>query len=618
MKHSVTIDWDEDVSKFAIRCPMWANELVKNLPSARWSKPKRAWMVPLLRLTVEEVRRLSQMEGVLLNPPAKQQLDSYVAKKGREPKDGPGFPAWYRFKTKLKRADGSGVDEFPVYKHSLRVLNRKYGKKVFALHHDMGTAKTRTEIDYACALRMEGKIDAVLVLVKLSGRRNWLEQTNGPMSIARTTYSEGWAPIPCDVYLPNADKRQDYEKWLRRKHDFKWLVVGIESLSQGRMPEMVMQFLRSFNKVFAVIDEAHLISNHRAIRSEWCHKHFRPLCEYRDTATGTPVKGAPLDVFGLFEWLDPEIIGIGDYYAFRNRYAVVVEQKTKQGKKFPMVVGYQNIEELTRTLAPYVDEVRKSDVLDLPPKNYLPHVYVEPTAAQVALLKKIKQEGAYAVNAKSQEQVIKNVLELELRLHQVAQGFIPEYEEKAYIGRKGDDRIRRIAHWHPVVDPRRNPKINELVDICRADRQFIIWAVYRPVIAAIVERLADEFPKDSIVQIHGDTSEDDRALYRRQYQDGKHKFMVGNTATGGTADTWTACQTMVYYDNTNKMIDRAQSEDRAHRGGLDHPVDYIDLVMEGTPDVARIKSIEQKMDLSEYIRRNLKHWSDILEGKFDG
>lgn len=613
MRQAITIDVAD--GKFILACPYWANELVQtHLPNRRWSKPKRHWYAPILRMSVEGVVKLGEMEGVTVTDAARAAIAEYTkAKAGTRASQGAGFPSWYKFKTKLRRSDGSGVDEFKPYKHAINVLNKKWGKPSFAVHHDMGTAKTRTEIDYMCALRMEGKIDAALILVKLSGRRNWLEQLNGPMTIGGIEYAEGWAPIPVDVLLPTTDERGRFRAWNGTPHDFKVMVVGLESMSQGRMPELVAEFLQG-RRLFGLIDESHLIANHKSIRSEAVYK-LRPAIDYRDTATGTPIGGDPLDLYGQFEWLDPEIIGIGDFYAFRNRYAVVVETKTKAGKKFPLVVGYQNMDELTKTLAPYTDEVRKKDVLDLPPKNYLPHVYVQPTKEQAALLKRIKEEGAYPIRKAPGEQVIQNVLELELRLHQVAQGFMPEYTEEAYIGRKGDDRIRRTAEWHAIVAPKRNPKIVELIDIVRADRQFIIWASYRPVLGAIVDQLMDAYPKESIVQIHGGISENDRATYRAEYQKGKHKFMVGNTQTGGTADTWTACETMIYFDNTNKMIDRAQSEDRAHRGGLKHPVDYIDLIMEGTPDVVRMKAVIQKLDLSEYVRLNIRRWSDLLEGK---
>lgn len=612
MREHVVIGFED--GHVTIACPFWANELVQNhVPNRRWSKAKRHWYAPLLRTTVEGVHRLRVMEGVQVTDSMLNAMEDYE-KVANTKAVAPGkFPSWYPFKTKLKRSDGSGVDEYKPYKHALTALDKKWGKHAFALHHDMGTAKTRTLIDFSCALRMEGKINALLIMVKLSGRRNWLEQLHGPMTIGGIEYAEGWAPLPVDVHLPVTGKEKEFHRWLRRPHDFKAMVVGLESLSQGRMHELVEEFLRVSVHVHGVVDESHLIANYKSIRSQRVYG-FRSMVDYRDNSTGTPIKQDPLDVYGQYEWLDPEIIGIGDWYAFRNRYAVIIEQKTKAGKKFPMVVGYQNIDELTKVLAPYSDEVRKKDVLDLPPKNYLPHLYVQPTAKQAALYKKVKDEGAYTLSKAKGEQVVKNALELELRLHQIAQGFMPEYTETPYLGRAGDDRIRRDATWHAIVPVEHNPKLIELVDVCRADRQFIIWVSYRAALDAVVELLSGAYPKASICQIHGGISEGDRAVFRAQYQKGKHKYMVGNTATGGTADTWTACETMIYLDNSNRMVDRLQSEDRAHRGGLMHTVDYLDIVMEGTCDVSRMKAIEQKIDLAEYFRRNLKNISQLLSG----
>lgn len=609
MSGSIYVDFKEEA--FLVRCPIWANDMVKRLPSRRWLKGARCWKVPFLRLNVEGMRQLTKMEGVVLTDAASRALDEYAGRVANKPVAGT-FPSWYPFRTKLTRMDGTGVDEFKPYPHAIAVLNKKWGRKSFALHHDMGTAKTRTEIDYGCALRMEGKINAMLVLVKLSGRRNWKEQFNGPMSIAKVMYVEGWAPIPADVYLPSTDYKRQFEQWLNTPHDFKVMVAGIESLSQGGMSGMVEQFLRKHGPVFAVIDEAHMIANHKAERTQKCYE-FRPLCEYRDTATGTPISTGPLNLFGQFEWLDPEIIGIGDFYAYRNRYAIVVEEKTKAGKKYPLVVGYRNLDELTATVAPYTDEVRKADVLDLPPKNYLPDVDITLTKEQRTLYDKIKKDGAYSFKGQG-EQVVQNVLELALRLHQVAQGFMPTYTDTPYIGRAGDDRIRRVATWHPVIPVRRNPKIIELADICTANRQFIIWCSYRAALDAIATVLGEDQPNAGIVQIHGDVSEADRAAYRARYQKGDVKFMLGNTATGGQSDTWTACETMLYFDNSEKLIDRLQSEDRAHRGGLDHVVDYVDFVATGTVDVLRMRSIQEKMDLAEYIRRNIRDAVKMAEG----
>lgn len=597
--------------KFQIRCPMWANDLVRTLPDRRWSKSERAWVVPLLRQSVDGVRRLVVMPGVQTSDAARAALAGYEVKRPKV--NGTAFPAWYKFRTKLTRAEDGGEVEFPIRAHQRRVLDKKWAVKTFALHHDMGTGKTRTEIDYWCARRMEGEIDSLLVMVKLSGRRNWAEQFAGPMTINKVIYKEGWAPIPVDVFLPNTDDAKAFDRWLSRKHDFKVLVIGIESLSAGGMMKIAERFMLAMRKPGACVDESSLIMNHQSIRTKNVVKlGSMATTGLRDTMTGTPISTGPLNLFSQFEFLDPDIIGIGDFYAFRNRYAVVLQKETKTGQEYPLIVGYQNIEELTRAVAPYTDEVRKSDVLDLPPKNFLPHRYLQMTKEQREIYDKTRREKAYSIQGK--ELVVKNVLELALRLHQIAGGFVTTYEEVPYIGRDKTEKVRRIPTWHPIMPWNKNPKVLETVDICSADRQFIIWCAYRAEIEAVVAALSDAYPKQSICQIHGDISDADCATFRHQYQAGKYKFMVGTTSKGGMADTWTACETMVYYSNTEKMIDRKQSEDRAHRDGLDHPVDYIDLVMEKTVDVGMMKSIAMKVDLSEYIRMNIRNSGDLLAG----
>lgn len=610
MNENMVVDWDAAKKRFLITCPFWANNLVQQLPDRRWLKGARAWAVPCLRLNVEKLTEFFKMTGVRVTDAAQSALTSYQAAKARINNDK--FPTWYPFRKTLTRVKDGAPIEFKLRKHALKALDKMWGKHCFALHHDMGTNKTRTYIDLACAKRMNGEIDAMAVVVKLSGRRNWKEQFVGPMTVAKEEYKEGWAPIPADIYLPTSDNARGYAAWTRAKHDFPVLVVGVESLSQGRMPDILRDFVMTHGKVMMVIDEAHLIANHKAIRTEHCVTIGKQAA-WRGTATGTPISTGPLNLFSQFEFLDPDIVGIGDFYAFRNQYAVVLEQKTKAGQKYPMIVGYKNLDELTKTVAPYVDEVRKSDVLpDLPPKNYLPHVMVTLSPPQRKMYDQIRAEGAYLLKGK--ETVVKNVLELALRLHTVCGGYAATYEEVPYIGRGGEEKIRRIPTWHEIVTPERNPKFIELVDICSASRQFIVWAAYRAEVAGIVSALQRAYPKSRICEIHGGIDEGTRAAYRNAYQKGDYQYMVGNTATGGTADTWTSCESMIYFNNTQKMIDRAQSEDRAHRDGLDHKVDYVDLVAENTVEEAILKSIAQTMDLAEYLRVNIRRAAEILDG----
>ena len=57
------------------------------------------------------------------------------------------------------------------------------------------------------------------------------------------------------------------------------------------------------------------------------------------------------------------------------------------------------------------------------------------------------------------------------------------------------------------------------------------------------------------------------------------------------------------------MIDRLQSEDRAHRIGQDNPVLYIDLVAEDSVDEKVVESLRNKFNVASQITGDrLKEW----------
>ncbi len=575
----VFVDYDPAKSRFVIKCPVWANEYIGGLPNRRWNKAAGGWVAPMIRRNIEfMVDELMKNGYAEFSASASKAIKEAQTKLSEEIKES-GFPAWYRFKTKPRD-------------HQAKCLNKLYPLIAAAMHMDRGTGKTKTAIDMICARRMDAKIGAVVVVCKLSGRRTWQEEF------------EIHSPLPASIFLPHTNKQKDFDKWLRVKHDLKVMVVGAESLSVGGMGKMVERFMLCHNDVMMVIDESHMISNPKALRAVQC-VYLRTMAKYRLTLTGTPISTGPMNLFMQFEFLDPDIIGIGDYYSFRNRYAVMGGYRDERGRAM-QIVGYQNIDELARTVAPYVFEVRKSDVLDLPPKVFK-KVYVQLTKEQRALYDKIKKEQAYEIDGR--EMIVKNVLESALRLHQVCGGYSTTYSEEERAGKKV-----RVPHIHELVPWKKNPKIMELLDIAADGKSMIVWCAYRPEIAAVVAALKATFPKEEIGEIHGGVSEEDRHTIKNKFQSGKVRILVGNTATGGTSLTLTACEIMVYYNNTEKMVDREQSEDRAHRDGLKHSVLYIDLIAEKTVDETIIKSIGQKMNLSEYIRLHIADASRLLGG----
>jgi len=593
----ISIDFQD--GKFLISCPFWANDLVTAMPSRNWSKARRVWVAPLIRKNAEYIANRLIKSGYATATDAVVAAIAGLEHKVAVARTGGGLPHWYKFKTEPMDCQR-------------RAYNKLYGLHAMALHMDRGTGKSKTVIDIACALRMEGKIDAAMVICKLSLRRNWEGYDIGTEDGEREGFI-GHAPIPVSCHLPDTSKVKDFERWLGKKHDFPILIVGTESLSAGRMINIAERFATAHSKLMIIMDESQDIMGHKATRSERIVELGQKYACVKATLTGTPTSTGPLNLFMQFEFLDPQIIGIGDFYAFRNQYAVMGGFVPKEGKmkgKPVQVIGYQNLDELATAIAPYVFEVQKSEVMDLPPKVYEKR-YLTMTTEQRELYRQIKREEAYEWAGK--ETAVQNVLELELRLHQVVGGHIVTHREEWRRKKStGEDVMRRVAEWHRIMPPAENPKVQEILDIAKEDKQQIIWCAYRQELDAVANVIRDAHPNELVREFHGGIGDDDREAFKREYQAGKAKFLVGNTATGGVGHTFTACEIMTFYNNTEKMIDRVQAEDRAHRRGLKHSVLYIDLVMEKTCDVLRLQSLQNKMDLAEFLRLRVREASDLL------
>jgi SNF2 family DNA or RNA helicase len=397
----------------------------------------------------------------------------------------------------------------------------------------------------------------------------------------------------------NSDKPKEFEAWLNKPHDFKWLIVGVESLGISARPyEMLLEFLRRNPRSIMGVDEATKIKNHKALRSQRMQSAARHAA-IRVVMTGTPIAKGVMDLYGYFEFLDPNILGVGDFYSFKNRYAVMGGYGNKE------ITGYQNMDELMEITAPFIYQVRKEEALpDLPPKVYTMR-YVNLTADQTKHYKTMLKDKMVRAED-GREKKVENALEKALRLRQIVSNFLAleDIDEDVITG-------RRHVRTEPISKV--SPKIADLMDFLEEyDKPMIIWSAFRPELDAVVTALRDKFGHDQVVELHGGIEENQRDInVNVLFQGGKARFVVAMAAVGAMGLTMTRAECEFYMSNTHSFIDREQSEDRAHRKGQKNSVLYVDQitqiesgkgVMVDTIDMHVYQSNVQKKDLSEYIR----------------
>jgi len=473
--------------------------------------------------------------------------------------------------------------------HQLQALGCSWDKTNFAYFMEMGTGKSKVLIDNIAMLYDAGKINAAVVIAPKGVYRNW-ERLEIPAHLPDhiNTRITTWV-------APSSRTKQDKKDIDKLSETFDGLdifLMNVEALSSKPAAQFLERYLLSTNSLVAV-DESTTIKTQNAGRTKNIVRVGK-LAKYRRILTGSPVTKNPMDLYSQCAFLDEDLLGFSSYWAYKSRYAIEVKRHSST-HSFPHIVGFRNLDELSRKLAFFSFRVLKEDCLDLPSKVYSPR-HVELTKEQEKAYNDLETFAITQLNNNILS--VTNTMTMLLRLHQITCGYLP------------------TDNGQPPV-PLKNNRMDELLNVLEeTEGKVIIWANYRYSIFDIEKNLKKKFGEDSVVTYFGDTKDQDRQEIVKSFQDPKSpvRFFVANQQTGGYGLTLTAAHTVVYYSNNYDLEKRIQSEDRAHRIGQKNNVTYIDIICENTVDDNIVGSLRNKIDLaSQSLGEKLREW--LIESK---
>ena len=476
----------------------------------------------------------------------------------------------YKFKTK-------------PYEHQLKALEKSWASDTFALFMEMGTGKSKVLVDNIAMLYDRGAIKGALIIAPKGVYKNWdaIEfPTHMPDHVEHTKV----------LWEANITKKKQMEldTLFDDKGDLKILIMNVEAFSTSKGLDFARSFLNIFvGRALIGIDESTTIKNPTAKRTKNILE-IGNLAKYRRILTGSPVTKSPLDLFSQCKFLDPFHLGYESYYAYRSRYAHMLERNFG-GRRVQIVGSYRRLPELANKLEKFSYRVLKEDCLDLPEKVFVTR-NVELSDDQKKMYLTMKKAAIAEHEGKIMSSM--SALTTLLRLHQITCGHM----------KTDDGDVLSI----------KNNRLTALMECLEeTDGKVIIWANYREDIKNIVDSLKKAYGDASTVEYHGGVDptlrQENIALF--QEKNGPTRYFVGNAQTGGYGITLTAANTVVYYSNSYDLEKRLQSEDRAHRIGQTGSVTYVDLVAEKTIDERIIKSLKHKVSLAnEIMGEDIKDW----------
>jgi SNF2 family DNA or RNA helicase len=473
-----------------------------------------------------------------------------------------------------------------------------------ALFWEQGTGKTKPIIDTAAYLFIGGKINTLVVIAPNGVHRNWITDelpAHLPDCLEKDVLPIYWESSKATT--------QAFKRKIQAAHAHKGLLILTFSYA-GYMTKFARSTLwRIFQqrKVLLTLDEGHNIRKPGAKRtvSLQAAGHYPA---YKRLLTGTPTDTGPFDMYSQCKFLQANIwrqLDVDAFAAFKQHFGVwlTAEQvKKTEGYDpgFDQLLSYKNIEQLEGIIKTIGSRITKETAnLNLPPKLYQKR-YFEMSVAQEKAYGELKEEfltELYSGETITAELAIVRLL----RLQQVTCNYLPSDIE---------DDDKGTAKLVPVSQDS-NPRLDCLLELLEETTgPAIIWARFTKDIDLIMSELNDPtVNKYRAVRYDGRLNDDQRAESKRRFQAGEAQFFVANPAVGATGLTLTQAKTVIYYNNNFKLIDRQQSEDRAHRIGQHNAVTYIDIMCPGTVDEHIVKALRKKFNIAaQILGDDLKEW----------
>lgn len=417
------------------------------------------------------------------------------------------------------------------------------------LADEMGLGKTVQALAFLLREKERTPADKhspALVITPTSVLPNWIREAERFAPALRTVdFSGGGRRLPessdCDLVVTSyAILRRDSE------------------LLQGR----------TFSAV--VLDEAQNIKNPQSVTAK---SAYALKADFRVALTGTPVENRPLDLWSIFHFLSPELLGTQT--AFSQRYEAE---------------GGNDLEKahlrLSTRIKPFLRRRLKREVLSELPDKQESEMVCELTAAQkklyLAVLKEVRRDVLGAIETQGVGRAQLNILSGLLRLRQVSCD--PRLLKRE--GALSDEDSGKLLLWQELLE--------EALEGGHRVVCFSQFVEMLKLMRAVLDKANVRYE-----YLDGKTRDRQQVIDRFNAQDGSAApvFLISLKA-GGTGLNLATADTVFIYDPWWNPAVEDQAVDRVHRIGQGREVTVYRLLARGTVEEKILELKARKRTIS--------------------
>jgi len=423
------------------------------------------------------------------------------------------------------------------------------------LADDMGLGKTLQTIAHVCIEKHEGRLrDPALIVAPTSVVGNWVRELRKFAPHLRVTLLRG----------PSRHAR--------------WGEAAASDVVITSYPVLVRDEERFAGQRFhiAVLDEAQAVKNTTSL----AHRAIKTLdAEHRLCLTGTPVENHLGELWALFQFLIPGMLG--DEPSFRRWYRQPIEQLKDEDR----------LTALRELIAPYILRRLKRDAAhELPLKTEMMRLvnlhgdqrelYEQIRVAAHADVRKVIKAKGLAASAVP-------IFGALLRLRQVC----------------CDPRLVQMDAARRVRDSAKYEAFFELLEgLLEGGHRVLVFSQFTSMLALLAQGLTER----SIAYLSLTGATVDRQAQVDAFEGGVADVFLISLKAGGTGLNLVSADTVIHYDPWWNPAVQLQATDRAYRIGQQRPVFVYNLAVAG--------SVEERVML---MQQNKRRVSSMLLGDRD-
>lgn len=336
---------------------------------------------------------------------------------------------------------------------------------------------------------------------------------------------------------------------------------------------------------FLICDEAQKIKNPTAITTLAIKKQ---KARFKIACTGTPVENHLVDIWNLFDWVQPGLLGT--VQEFHSHYRRPIEAKTEEQQ--------QALEQLRELIAPQILRRTKQDISHELPKKHTYSNAIKMVSYQHELYQDTVTRLGQAQQEKNATQRLKSTWGLLHRIKAICA------EPYCLPGLKFE--VPKTIEKHLENSPKMDWLLQKLTEIQKNNEKVIIFTELRQVQIAISFFLKQRFGLVPNI-INGQTQQRQSLIDRFQEKVGFNAIVLSPLAAGAGLNI-VAANHVIHFTRTWNPAKEAQATDRAYRIGQTKDV-YVYCPTITHPEFT---TFEAKLDT--LIRSKLDLASDMLNG----